>query len=70
MHLLQHICSFGMIVLQSLTIASVNNENLELPEKLPIEELAKQAFSKLGNGGIIRIPIGLPSDSSDSIRLP
>jgi hypothetical protein len=35
------------------TIASVNNENLELPEKLPFEELAKQAFAKLGNGGII-----------------
>ena len=35
------------------TIASVNNENLELPEKLPIEEFAKQAFLKLGNGGII-----------------
>lgn len=35
------------------TISSVNNENLELPEKLPIEEVAKQAFAKLGNGGII-----------------
>ena len=35
------------------TIASVNNENLELPEKLPIEEVAKQAFAKLRNGGII-----------------
>ena len=35
------------------TIASVNNENLELPEKLPIDEVAKQAFAKLGNGGII-----------------
>ena len=38
---------------QIRTIASVNNENLELPEKLPIEEFAKQAFLKLGNGGII-----------------
>ena len=35
------------------TIAGVNNENLELPEKLPIEKVAKQAFLKLGNGGII-----------------
>jgi hypothetical protein len=35
------------------TIASIKNENLELPEKLPIEEVAKQAFEKLGNGGII-----------------
>jgi hypothetical protein len=37
----------------SRTIASVNNENLELPVKLPIEEVAKQAFENLGNGGII-----------------
>jgi hypothetical protein len=35
------------------TIASVNNNNLELPENLNIEQVTKQAFERLGNGGII-----------------
>jgi hypothetical protein len=35
------------------TIASMNNNNLELPENLDIEEVTQQAFEKLGNGGII-----------------
>jgi hypothetical protein len=35
------------------TIASLNNNNLELPENLNIEEVTQQAFEKLGNGGII-----------------
>ena len=35
------------------TIASVNSNNLELPENLNIEELTQQAFKKLGNEGVI-----------------
>jgi hypothetical protein len=35
------------------TIASLNNNNLELPENLNIEEVTQQAFEKLGNEGII-----------------
>jgi CxC5 like cysteine cluster associated with KDZ transposases len=35
------------------TIASVNSNNLELPENLNIEEVTQQAFKKLGNEGVI-----------------